>query len=166
MSELELVVNQEEKERNRKELEEKLKKMGIIEPWKLKEMLNNIIEDSSKWEIGSNFPVLTIGETQLIENSLIKKESLCIELQDIESEIQRLNSRYALVKQEISNINHNVCNIQGHRLSNEIELDEEINSDGRITGIHEYRRCFICGKEVREYDLKEKDVVVKMKHRI
>lgn len=165
MNQLELAFTQEEKEKNRKVLSEKLRKMGVIEPWKLEAMLEEIEKNSFKWGLDNQFPTLTIGEMQIIENSLIKKESLCIELENIEEEMQRLNSRYALVKQEISNININVCSIQGHRLSDQIGLDEDTDCHGITTGSYEYRKCFVCGKQVFEHDLKEKDVVVKKKRR-
>ena len=59
----------------------------------------------------------------------------------------------------IEEINKRICELEGHRLSEEIE--EEYIDDGLPMPVAHYRTCLVCGKKIYKEGLTNNDVVVK-----
>ncbi len=152
--------------RNEEEMKEKYEKMmnyliehGVTSDWRIKELLKDLVKDS-EFGIENNFPNLSDYDQKRVNRMFDKRDVLIEKYKELVEPLKELLIKEDELWKELQDVNHEICQTQGHRLSeNAYEIHD---SDGYGRTEHYWvRKCLVCGKEITQNALMYRDCVVK-----
>lgn len=157
----EFELSQTKKDR-KKELK-KYKKAGF-KKWQAKYFLE---QRPHTFGLKNNIKTLTEKESEQLQTLSDKRDELIEEYKKLSTQIQPLLEQLQpLLEKEnqvwdnLEQINQDICQIEGHRLSEKVEITKD--SDGYGGNLYfKYRKCLICDERIYETNISKDDVVVK-----
>ena len=157
MERFELAKTEAEREEDYKRVVEHLRKMGIVEDWKISSLIK---EEPKDFGLNKVFPQLTKNEDLKRDELFDLRATIIEKYKQIRETLEPLLEEERDLWSSIEDLNNNICEIEGHRLSEKSEEDVEYEGYTRISNGY-YRECLVCGKRVYKRSLADKDAVVK-----
>ena len=158
MERFELVKSEEEREKDYERIVNFFRQHGIKEDWKISSLIS---EKESDFGLNNLFPKLSEKE-EIKRDKLFKQRELLIsKYKRLAEQLEPLIVLERNMWEELVKLNESICEVEGHRLSEESTREYDIDDYGHHVGIGYYRTCLICGKKIYKAGLKENDVVVK-----
>ena len=157
MERFELAKSEEERIKDYQEKIDYLVKNGVSDEWRLRQLLKE--KDS---EFGLNNPMVELNPFQEKRLDLLfaRRKQIIDEYKEVSAALKDLLIRENALWEELTDLNHSICDTEGHRLSE--HAYQEFDTDGYGRGSSYWaRRCIICGKEVTPNNIKYMDCVVK-----
>ena len=152
----EIAKTEEEREKDYQKIVEHLRQHGIREDWKISSLIQ---EKDNEFGLNNNFPKLSEKDEER-RTHLTKIRELAIgKYNSLSEKILPMLILEREMWNQISEINKELCELEGHRLSEKVET--EYCDDGLSHSVGYYRTCLVCGKRVYKEGLKYNDVVVK-----
>ena len=156
MEQFEIAKTEEEREKDYQKIVDHLRKNGIREDWKISKLVE---EKPEHFGLNNNFPKLSERQDER-RDGLFQKRSLQIVMYNrLRAEIEPLLVLERDMWYNLNEINKEICEIEGHRLSEKVET--EYDDELGCNSVSYYRRCLVCGKRIYKEGLKNNDVVVK-----
>ncbi|MBR4178968.1 MAG: hypothetical protein IKR57_06450 [Bacilli bacterium] len=156
MEEFEIAKTKEEREADIQRIADFLRRNGIKETWNITGILKRKDTD---FGIDNDFPNLNERDESK-RNSLFTQRKLLIgKYERLREQLLPLLTLERNMWAQLNDLNKEICEIEGHRLSEKVET--EYDDDGLSRAVGYYRTCLVCGKRIYKEGLKEKDVVVK-----
>lgn len=113
-----------------------------------------------KFGLENIFPNLSPEEEVKINDYFEKRKELLKKYQTLSEKLKPLLLEESALWNELLKLSLDICKLEGHRLSAKVEKYYEYDGYGR-TQVYCVRTCLVCGKQLFECDMNEKDVVVK-----
>ena len=157
MERFELAKSEAEREEDYKRIVDHFRKMGITEDWKVSSLIK---EEQRDFGLNKVFPQLTKEEDSKREELFDLRATVIEKYKQIREALEPLLEEERNIWSSLEDLNNNICEIEGHRLSEKSEEDVEYEGYTRISNGY-YRECLICGKRIYKRDLTDKDAVVK-----
>ncbi len=157
MERFELAKSEEERKKDYQEKIDYLVKHGVSQEWKLRELLKEKESD-----FGLNNPLVELNPfvEKRVDTLFSRRQQIIEEYKAISAELKGLLMQEDALWKELTDINHSICDAEGHRLSE--KAYQEFDNDGYGRGSSYWaRRCIICGKEVTANTIRYGDCVVK-----
>lgn len=162
MERFELVRNEEERKEKYQKLVDYILSHGINEEWKLKDLLKEIIKESD-FGLENNIPVLTDYDQKKVDKLFSEREELILKYKEISDYLKSSLLEEDTIWNKMQETNREICQIEGHRLSEESYQNSTLDEYDRPTksfGVW-YRKCLVCGKEISQGMINYRDCVVK-----
>lgn len=157
MEHFEIAKTEEEREKDYQKVIDYMRKNGIKEELKLFNILN---EKTEQFGLNNNFPKLSERQDER-RDGLFQKRNIQIAMYNrLRVEIEPLLVLERNMWYNLNEINKEICEIEGHRLSEEVSTEYDDDGLG-CNSVSYYRTCLVCGKRVYKEGLKRDDVVVK-----
>lgn len=108
-------------------------------------------EDKHEYEYTTDYMKALLDRSKRERNLLSSREEKLKRYMEVTTQISELINMKNELYSEIEDINSNLCALRGHIL---VDIAE-------TSGPAYYRRCCICGKIIKENELKNNDVIVR-----
>jgi len=154
MERFELVETEEERIER---YERKKKELGWPD-WKM-QACDDMMNTSYAWGLENSFKKLTKDEEDKVDELFNKRKKLIEEYKELVEQLKPLLDSECELWEDIHDINKEICEIEGHRLSKKMKEEMEPDGYGTWMTLGYSRTCLICGSKFTT--AKENDVVVK-----
>lgn len=156
MEEFEIARSKEEREEDIQRIAEFLRRNGIKESWNITGILERKDND---FGIDNEFPVLNERDEEKRNRLFTERKLLIGKYERLREQISPLLILERNMWAHLNDLNKEICEVEGHRLSEKVET--EYDDDGLSRPVGYYRTCLVCGKRIFKEGIKDKDVVVK-----
>lgn len=164
MNKFELAQTQEERDEKIEFYRQRLIEGGIKDSYQIESLLAyHKEEEKNDFGLENIFPILEESDYQKVVALFEQRDQLIEQSSKYYAELMELRKRITDINSQLIPINQSICTIQGHRLYDTLECDQDLDCHKHITGEYYYRTCLVCGAKVFKESLSKEDVVVKMK---
>ena len=157
MEEFELARSDEERKERYQSTIDYLTQHGTEEDWKLGQIFK---EDPSEFGLNNPMQEINVYNQKLLDGKFAARRDLINKYKALSDTLKFLLDKEAEIWTELSNVSHDICNIEGHRLSSESH-QVFVNNGKEVKASYWVRKCVVCGKEITESTMTYRDCVVK-----
>ena len=157
MEEFELAKSDEERKKEYERIVKYLMEHGIKEEWKIKDLIK---EKDSDFGLNNTLPELNSYEIKKLDILFAERKELIEKYKEISDKLKDLLVYENELWTKLQEDSHDICQIEGHRLSEKSYQVSDSDGYGRTDYIW-FRKCIICGKEISQSMIKYRDCVVK-----
>ena len=157
MEKYEIAKSNEEREKDISKITDFLRENGIKSCDKVPNLFQ---ENEYNFGIFNDFPKLSEADKEKQDKLFREREELIIKYEKIRRRLLPLVLIENNLWDNLREVNQNICELEGHRLSTDVTEEVVPDEIGR-PDIYYFRTCLVCGKRVYREKLKDNDVVVK-----
>ena len=159
MERFELARSKEERRKEYEKVIDYLMSHKGSENSRIKDLIKTKPED---FGLNNDLPDLNEFEQKRVDKLFEERQALIDEYKGISDALKGFLQQEDEVWTKLTNINQQICETEGHRLSSKSDPVYDVNDDGRGKTTTYYRTCLICGRRINENMMENyRDCVVK-----
>lgn len=157
MEEFELARSDEERKDRYQSVIDYFAKHGTEEDWRLGELIK---EEPSDFGLNNPMPEINSYQQKVLDDKFATRRELINKYKALSDTFKFLLDKEAEIWNRLQEVSHEICDIEGHRLSSESH-QVFVNNGKEVKASYWVRKCVVCGKEITESTMSYRDCVVK-----